>query len=89
MHAPLSAGRAGAVLVPSPQVHVGHAPVQPVRVAVTVVVVTVVAVVVAVVVVVVVCVCVCVCCVVCVVLCVHVYMCVEREGKKVNMKYFH
>ena len=36
MHAPLSAGRAGAVLVPSPQVHVGHAPVQPVRVVVVV-----------------------------------------------------
>jgi len=67
VHAPLSAGRAGAVLVPSPQVHVGHAPVQPVRVVVVVV-----------------CVCMCVC-----VLCVHVYMCVEREGKKVNMKYFH
>ena len=59
MHAPLSAGRAGAVLVPSPQVHVGHAPVQPVRVVVVVVCV---------------CMCVCVlCCVVCVV-CACVYV---------------
>ena len=55
MHAPLSAGRAGAVLVPSPQVHVGHAPVRPVRVVVVVVCV---------------CVCVCVCVLCCVCMCI-------------------
>ena len=66
MHAPLSAGRAGAVLVPSPQVHVGHAPVQPVRVVVVVVCVCV-------------CVCVVLCVLCCVCMCICAW---KGKGRK-------